>query len=176
DAEKYYNTALEKANKLKNNYRIARLLESKGRREFEQKNFAEALRYYRESLSKLKKEGDNHLIAYVQVELCNVFVALKNKDSSAFYANAALATSGKYDLKKEMIDSYDALFNYAYEFGDYKKAIEYRLAFESLNRETNNQQMAQNMERSRLEFEQKEKDIIAQAEQQKIDEAARRTR
>jgi two-component system NtrC family sensor kinase len=86
-----------------------------------------------------------------------------------------LATAKEHNLK-QLIDAYDALFDYSYQFGDYKKAIEYRLVYDSLNAAMNSSQMAQNMERSRIEFEQKKKDIIAKAEQQKKDAQQKTTR
>jgi len=176
EAEKYYRPAREIALKLKDEFGVGILLELKGTSEFDKKNFTGALRYYREAISLYKKQNAYRHITYMQTELSETFVALKNKDSAAFYANAALATSKEHDLKKELIDSYNALFNSAYEFGDYQRAIEYRLVFDSLNNEMNNQQMAQNMERSRLEFEQQKNDIIAKTEQERKDHMAKRIR
>ncbi len=98
------------------------------------------------------------------------------KTVPSYYASAALKTSKEYSLKKETTDAYHALFNYNQKFGDFKKALEYLLIYDSLYNSTYNSEMVQNAERTRMEYDQKEKDLLAQAEQAKKDSLARRTR
>jgi signal transduction histidine kinase len=101
---------------------------------------------------------------------------LKNKDSASYYAYAALELAKQKNLKKELTDAYSALFDYHNTFGDYKKALEYRLIYDSLYNETVNSNVSQSSERTRIKLEQEKKDLMAQRDQEIKDSAARRSR
>ncbi len=174
--DNYSDTALQLATTLKNKWSIANMLEFKATRQFEQKDFKSALNNYRGILLIWKGYNNFNAIAWIQTKLSDTFRELNNKDSAAYYANAALETSKQNGLKKEIIDAYYSLFNYAERFKDYKKALEYRLIYDSLDKETNKAGVAKNSERIRIDYDQKKKDLAAQIELSKKDNAAKRSR
>ncbi len=168
--------ALKMAIALKSDGNIARILELKANTQFEQKDFKGAAQNYRQILSVWEKEKNYPGVAWIQANLSLVFCKLNEKDSAGYYAHAAFETSKQHGLLKEMADAYNALFNYHYTIEDFKKALEYRLVYDSLYNNANNTEMAQNTQRIRMEYEQKKKDVLAQAEQAKKDNDAKKTR
>ena len=100
-------------------------------------------------------------------------MSTNNKDSAGWYAYAALDTAKKYHLEKETGDAYLALFNYNYHFGDYKKALEERLIFDSMQYEAANPQTGQTTLRAEMKYDQEKRDLLASIEQAKKEAAER---
>ena len=148
--------------------RQAALFELQATIQFKKKNFKSALDYEKQSLSMYanEKEKNYHIIAYSIAQVSYYYCGLKNKDSASYYAYAALAMAKQKDLKKEITDAYKAVFNYHRTFGEYKKALEYRLVYDSLYNAAYNSGGSQNSERTRIRLEQEKKDLIAQREQE----------
>lgn len=176
ETAKYAKQAMASAIEQKNEFYIARIYEIEGYSQFDEKDFIHSLANYRQALALYKKLAGYPYIAYVETQLSRIFSILDIKDSAAYYANQALEITTLHNLKKERIDVYETLFNNAYESGDYKKAIGYRLTFDSLQDDMKAEQMSRNAERIRIESEQKKKDAYQLAEQQKKDAAAKSTR
>jgi two-component system NtrC family sensor kinase len=168
--------ALKMAEALKSEGNLARILEIKASRLFTLKDYEGAVLNYRQVLTVWAKKKNYTGVAWIEANLSWVFSKLKNKDSAGYYAYAAFETSTRHGLRKELEDAYNALFTYHYTFGAYKKALEYRLIYDSLYNNTYNTDMAQSIERVRMEYDQKKKDVQAQSEQARKDTKAQRTR
>ena len=149
--------ALKMAIAQKSEESIAQILEIKATRQADQKDYKEAAENYGRVLSVWEKKKNYAAVAWIQANLSNVFCELNKKDSASYYASAALKTSKGNILKKEMTDAYHALFNYNQKFGDFKKALEYLLIYDSLYNSTYNSEMAKNAERTRMEYDQGKK-------------------
>ena len=175
-AKPIMNKALQFSNAQRNNGAQARLLDNYADIQTEDKNYASALEYRMQSLPLWKTIGNYGWIAYTMAEISMTYSALKNKDSAALYAYAALEMAKQQKLKKELIDSYEALFSYHNTFGDYKKALEYRLIYDSLFNKTIEANLSQNSERIKNKLEQEKKDLLAQREQGIKDAAAGKSR
>ena len=176
ETEKYYRLAMSSAVVQNNEPVMARVFEIQAYLQFQEKEFIKSLSDYRQAFFLYRKLNGYPYLAYVETQLSRVFSILKNNDSAVFYAALALDLTTKYNLKKEKIDVYETLFNNAYESGDYKKAVIYRLIYDSLQDNMNRDEMSRNVERSRMREEQKKKDIQLQAEQEKKDAVAKRKR
>jgi hypothetical protein len=74
--------------------------------------------------------------------------------SAYYYTNKGLAFSKEHLLEKEIMDSYYALFFAYQQFGEYKKALEYRLIYDSLYIKTFNPEYAQSAEQTRMQYAQ----------------------
>ena len=175
-AKPIMNKALQFSTTQRNNRAQAKLLYSYANIQTEDKNYASALEYRMQSLPLWKTIGDYGWIAYTLSTISITYSALKNKDSAAHYAYAALEMAKQQKLKKELVDSYEALFIYHNTFGDYKKALEYRLIYDSLFNKTIEGNLSQNSERIKNKLEQEKKDLLAQREQGIKDAAAGKSR
>ncbi len=174
--QEFSDKALKIAIALKSDENIARMLEIKANREVEQNHYRRAIENYKQILSVWKSKNNYSAVAWIQANLSQVFCKLYNKDSASYYARAAFETSKQQGLNKEMVDAYNALYTYHYTFGEYKKALEYRLAYDSLYNKTYNAEVAQSTVRVRMEYEQKKKDLLAQSEQAQKDSDAKKTK
>jgi signal transduction histidine kinase len=143
--------------------------------QYDEKNYKESVKSYRQILSVSQNEKNYHGMAWLQTRLSLIFLEL-NQDSALYYARAALETSKQHGLKKELIDANDALFNYYDRFHDYKRALGYRIVRDSLFDEAHNYKLEENAERVRLQYEQDKKDDVARAQLEKKDNVARRAR
>ena len=141
-----------------------------------QKNYQEAINSNQAALEIWTKQDNHPAEAYTLGLISNLFLRAKNKDSARWYAYAAIDTAKKYQLKKETGDAYSALFNYHYQIGDYKKALEERLIIDSMQKETTNPQTEQTALRAEMKYDQEKKDYIASFEQAKKEAAARTAR
>jgi len=175
-AKPIMNKALQFSIAQRNNRAQAKLLYSYADIQTEDKNYASALEYRMQSLPLWKTIGDYGWIAYTLSRISMTYSALKNKDSAAHYAYAALELAQQQKLKKELVDSYEALFICHNTFGDYKQALEYRLIYDSLFNKMAESNISQNSERTRMKLEQEKKDLLAQREQEVKDAAARKSR
>ena len=128
------------------------------------KDFKGALELYRPNLAFQYKTGDNNGVAWVYSVMAMLHADLNNKDSAYYHADSALAISKRFNLAKELKDSYEALFYCYRKFGDYKKALEYRLLYDSIHTASFNMAAGQKAERARMELEIQRKDAKADAE------------
>ena len=128
------------------------------------KDYAGALQLNRQNLLFHLKKDNKNGIAWVYTVISRLYTDLNNKDSAYRYANAALQISKEYNLTKELKDAYETLFTFYYKFGDYKKALEYRLIFDSIYNATYSLATGQNAERARMELEQERKDVLTKTE------------
>jgi len=115
-------------------------------------------------------------ISYTQSIICWFYSALKMKDSAYHYGKLALQTASEYKLDKETGDAYGALSNLYYSFGDYKKAYEYQLLFDSVTNVMYNSKSTLKAERARSGFEQEKRDAISKIEREKKDAESERIR
>ncbi len=175
-SQKLLDRALKMPNVKDNKRELARIYETKGTGEELLGNFASAINFYRQGLDLWQQSGDLHWQAYTMTDLSRVYSKMGKKDSASFYAYFALDLGKKNDLKKELGDTYSTLFFLHQTFGDYKKALDYRLLYDSMYYESYNLQTAQNSERTRLKFEQEKKDILTKREQEIKNNATRKTR
>jgi two-component system NtrC family sensor kinase len=159
-----------------NMHQLGKILDLKSKTQYKQKDFAAAITSMRRALSVWEKEKNYPNIAFIQTHLSNAFLALNNKDSAAYYANTALATCKEYGLKQESVDAYEALFRYNQQFGNYKKAFEYRLMYDSIYNEIYNPQSGGAIEHAQMKFEQEKKEEQDKINQAIKDEAARKIR
>jgi len=176
-AKPIMNKALQFSIAQRNNRAQARLLDGYADIQTKDKNYASALEYRMQSLTLGKIIGNyGGWIPYTLSRISITYSALKNKDSAAHYANAALQMAKQQKLKKELMDAYEAMFIYHNTFGDYKQALEYRLIYDSLFNKMAEINLSQNSERTRMKLEQEKKDLLAQREQEVKDAAARKSR
>ncbi|MES1181204.1 MAG: hypothetical protein ABUL44_00260, partial [Flavobacterium sp.] len=176
EAKRYAALTMSNALSQNNESVMARIFEIEGGTKFDEKDFINSLANYRQALTLYRRLNGRPYVAYVETQLSRVFANLKIKDSAEFYSLDALEFSTKNNLNKEKIDAYQALFKNAHYFGEFKKAFDYLLIYDSLKDEMNSEQVSRGAKRSQLEFEQKKKDLLAQAEQQKKDIIAKRTK
>jgi len=174
NARKYAASGLELAKKMNKPFFIGRFLETEAAYLFESKKFDAAIKIFQQIRQYNIDEKFYPGVCYNDVCISKSFSELKQKDSAYFYANAALEKATEMQIKKGIVDAYDALFVYASKFGLYKEALQFHLIEDSLNNESSAAEMAKNIERSRFQYEQEKKDIKLKAEQEKKDYTTRR--
>ncbi len=138
------------------------------------KNYAGALALYRQNLAYQLKIDSKPGIAWIHCVISRAFTDFNIKDSAYYHAGVALGISKKYNLAKELRDSYEALYLSNAKFGEYKNAYEYRLIYDSLYNGSFNLESGKNAEKARLEMDQQRKDALAEAEKIKKEAAANR--
>jgi len=139
-------------------------------------NYMKGIEYLRQALILGNHQNDYHGIAFNYACISRGFCYLKNKDSAYYYANAALQLSKKYNLAKELSDSYEILFTVATTFHNYRTALNYRLILDSLQNKTYSIQTAQRIERAIVKADQDKKDEAARTEQEIKDAETKRIR
>ncbi|MEO9022545.1 MAG: ATP-binding protein [Ginsengibacter sp.] len=175
-ADSLFPSAMALATTQKNEFMINRLLWDKAIILDHEGKFKESIKTVEKSLPYYLKLHRYHSIAYSYSWLSNSFTKIKEKDSAFFYAKTALELAKKLDLKKEFGDANRAFFNYYYGFGNYKKALEYKTIYDSIQDETFKWASAQNIKQARLQIEQEKKDASVKAVEIKKEAAAMRLR
>ncbi len=172
----YLDKAMKLAVKLNNEYMQDRILGAQADILWDmgKKNWPVALALYRKNLANQEKFGSNPGTAWMHCVLSKAFTDFNIKDSAMYHGEKAMEISKKYNLTKEIKDSYQALYLAYAKFGNYKKAYEYKLVFDSLYKITYNIESGKNAEKVRLELDQQRKDAIANAEKIKRETDANR--
>jgi pterin-4a-carbinolamine dehydratase len=176
EAEKIWPEALQLSGLQNDEISKVRLLETMGERQVELNNFTGALKYYKQVLEVWEKRKNYAAIAWIRCNLCDIYSALRNKDSASYYGFSALTVAQNHSLKKETMNAYSALTNFFYEFKDYKQALDFYVKFDSIYKATYTMEAARNAEKSRLELEQEKKDAISKTDQLKKDAATQHTK
>jgi len=140
------------------------------------KEYSGAISINKQCLLYSQKENNYHNTAYLNAVLSGEYTDMKIRDSAYFYANSGLGLSKKHLLEKELNDAYYALYYSHYKFGDYKKALEYRIIYDSIYNKTFSLASGQNAERVRMQIAQEKKDALAKTEEIKKDADAKRTK
>ncbi len=161
------------ARALRNQYSLGRLFWTLGRESRNANNFQETVNNYRAALEVYKNLKDYPDMDYSLVLLSAIFYKMNNKDSTGWYAYAALDTAKKYKLKKEMGDAYSVLFSYHYKYKDYKKALEENLILDSIDYQEEKEHREQTTLKAEIKYDQEKKDLLASIEQAKKEAAAR---
>lgn len=152
------------------------LLDVKARILAEQKDYVRAIMILKNLVPYYQRTGRQDIVAFYYCELSHNYTLSNKKDSAFFYGQQALDLSKKHELKKELNDANFAMYNYYYRFGDFKKALEFKIAYDSIYRETYSWAAAQNTERTRIQLAQAKKDAIAEKEKFEKDARARQAR
>jgi two-component system, NtrC family, sensor kinase len=166
--------ALPLASALKESGRVADIDMNQGDAYRSSHKYKEAINKYKAALKIFKQQLNNHGLAFTYCLLSAAFVTLDIKDSARWYAEAAIATTTKYDLKKEKNDAHEALFNYYNHFKDYKNALEEKFILDSLENERNTDKVSKITFVAEMRYNQEKKDLLASVEQQKKDAEAKR--
>ena len=175
-ADSLYNKAFKMAVELNDEYSQNQVLGFKAERLAMLKDYKGAITINKRCLLYQQKRHGYHGIAWLSTVLSGLYTEIHAKDSAYFYARSALELSKKYLLTKELNDAYDALYYCHYAFGDYKKAIEYKIIYDSIYNKTFNQASGQNAERARMQMDQERKDALAKTEEIRKDADAKRTK
>ena len=168
--------ALPLAKAQKNQYALGRLFWSIGGEYRHANNFQQTVDNYHAALEVWKNLRNYPDMTFSLVLLSSIFDKMNNKDSTGWYAYAALDTAKKYKLKKEKEDAYAVLFHYHYEYKEYKKALEERLILDSMDDEEENAQTVQTTLKAEIKYDQEKKDLLALIEQKNKEAAVRRTK
>ncbi|MCO5286157.1 MAG: ATP-binding protein [Chitinophagaceae bacterium] len=159
---------------LKNEYSINRLLWGKASILEHDGKFKESIKIIEQVLPYYLNGNNYHPIAYSYSWISELFTRIRRKDSAFYYAKAALDIAKEHDLKKELGDANRAFYIYYYAFGNYKKALEYKTIYDSIQYETFKWTSAQNIAHTKLQIEQQKKDALEkEAEMKKEAEATR---
>lgn len=142
----------------------------------QEKKFREALTLYIPNLQFQVAMDNKNGAAWVYAVISMLYADLNVKDSAFLCADSALAIAQRYKLTKELKDAYNAFFYCHSRFGNYKKALEYRLLYDSIYNITYSVAAGQKAERARMELEQERKEAKDKAEALQKDTQAARTR
>ncbi len=175
-ADSLYNIALKMAVELNSENLKIEILEFKAERLAMLKDYKGAITINKQCLLYMQKIHSYHGIAWLYSVLSGLYTEINAKDSAYFYAQSALEISKKNSLTKELNDAYDALYYCHYKFGDYKKALEYKIIYDSIYNKTFDLASGQNAERARMQMDQERKDALAKTEEIRKDADAKRAR
>jgi hypothetical protein len=159
-----------------NEFVLSRLLMLKGEELTHYGEFNQAILAYNECAQYSERVKRIDGVAWSYAMLSRLYAEINKKDSAYYYGYACLNLSRERNLKKEMGDAYEALSAIHNKFGDYKKAIEFRLIYDSIYNEQNNITQGQNAERARAKLEQERIDAVARAKTLQNEADSRKTR
>ncbi len=162
DVDIYSSEALPIASRLKKENVKAVVLLTLAQRASYLKQYQNAITLYRQSLEVWQASGNPTYAAFTQAAISGVYANMKVKDSAFYFANEALKLTEQYNLTHIKIDVYQALYYASYQFGDYLKALNYKVVADSLDKVYYSLETAGNTEKIRLKFEQEKKDLITQ--------------
>ncbi len=175
-ADAYYNKALQIAKAQKDDHTKYRILDYKSDRLLTQKDYNGAITINKQLLPYYQGIKSLDFEAYLYSVLGNLYTNINKKDSAYLYANKGLLFSKKHSLKKELWDAYRSLYISHYKFGDYKKAYDYKVIYDSLTKKTYNRKGLLKVESARMQIAQEKKDALDKIGELKKETEAKRIR
>lgn len=172
-AMKYYRMALMLHKKNSNKTGESFVVSGIGDLNFETGRYKEAKQYYLTSLDLEKASADSNTIATSYINIGNACTALKNYQEADEYIHKGLSILEKLGDAEGVMSAYEMLAYLWQEKGDYKKALEYTVAFHELKDSVIGLKEKSAIAELQTQYEVEKKDLQLAKDKAEIDAKAR---
>jgi tetratricopeptide (TPR) repeat protein len=129
---------------------------------YETNNYKGALDYYHQSLQIDEQMGDIHSIVVSYGNIANCYIKLSMFHAAMKYATQSLEMAKKYNLKTDVMDSYEMLYKIEEAQGNYKDALQLHEFYKAYSDSLFNEETKTEQQRLEAQY------LVEKAEKEKI--------